>query len=155
MTMFAVGLRNTPSDLLAMLGIAIALSAYLSGIRLYAIQKISDIPENDPRKEDKKRKIQVKLAWLTLADAPMVFSAFLLGLTILWYPLTRMTPCRWFAPLSIGLFLFAGTVMVVQHVLAWYKTLSELFDHSALNIVLMLFVVAGVIWWFIQFKDLF
>ncbi|QDU49818.1 hypothetical protein Pan110_21570 [Gimesia panareensis] len=153
MIMFAAGLQNTTSDLLAILGIAIALSAYLSGIRLYAIQKIADIPDNDPQKEDKKRKIQVKLAWLTLADAPMVFSAFLLGLTVLLYPVTGMTPFRWFVPLGMGLFLFAGVAMVVQHAIAWYKTLSELIDQVALNITLVMLIVAGVLWWIFLYVE--
>ncbi|MCR9234460.1 MAG: hypothetical protein NXI29_25960 [bacterium] len=153
MSLFAVGIGSTPDDLLAILGLAIALSAYLSGIRLYARQRIADIPENDPQKDERKRKIQIKLAWLTLADAPMVFSAFLLGLTVLWYPVTGFRPYASFVPLGMGLFLFAGMAMVIQHMLAWYDTLSELIEQVALNIMLVMLIVAGVLWWIFLYLE--
>jgi len=117
----------TPDQSLAILGLAVTLSAYLSAIRLYAIQKIQDLPDEDKeKKKEKKLEIQKKLGWLTLADAPMVISAFLLGINLIWNPLTGMTTWEWFLPVGLSMFLFAGMVMVIQHFLAWYKTLYEL-----------------------------
>ncbi|WP_417388615.1 hypothetical protein [Gimesia sp.] len=133
-------------QLLAILGIAIALSAYLSGTRLYLIQKIREIPRDDPEKEQKKYEIQKQLAWLTLADAPIVTSAFLLGLNLLWYPLTRLRTPEWMLSLGLWLFLFAGIMMVLQHFLAWHKTLTEVIPISTLVIIGILILIALMVW---------
>ena len=53
----------------------------------------------------------------------------------------------------MGLFLFAGVAMVIQHMLAWYDTLSELIDHVALNIMLVMLIVAGVLWWILLYLE--
>ncbi|WP_145175547.1 hypothetical protein [Gimesia aquarii] len=123
------------SNLLTILGIAIALSAYLSAIRLMAIQKISDISKDDPKGSCKKWDIRKKLGLLTLADIPIVLSAFFLGLHLLWndlrfnflgYEIFSGDPYSWLLPVGLWLFLIAGTVMVLLHVFAWIITCSEL-----------------------------
>ncbi|HCO26184.1 MAG: hypothetical protein CME31_20700 [Gimesia sp.] len=132
--------------LLAILGIAVALSAYLSGIRLYLIQKIREIPQEDPEKAEKKYEIQKQLGWLTLADAPIVLSAFLLGVKLLWYPLTGISAPDWILSLGLWLFLLAGTLMVIQHFLAWHKTLTELLPIGLLVVIGILIMFALMIW---------
>ncbi|MCA9004251.1 MAG: hypothetical protein KDA70_03180 [Planctomycetaceae bacterium] len=132
--------------LLAILGIAIALSAYLSGIRLYLIQKIRNIPHDDPLKAEKKYEIQKQLGWLTLADAPIVLSAFLLGVGLIWPSLTGLRTHRWMLSLGLWLFLFAGTMMVIQHFLAWYRTLVELVPITSLVLIALLIIFALMIW---------
>lgn len=124
------------SNLMAIFGIAITLSAYLSAIRLLAIQKINEIPGDDPKAASKKWEIRKKLGWLTLADLPMVLSAFILGIYLLWNVLSfnqlwnkqfpQIDPLPWLLSTSLWLFLIAGTVMVLLHVVAWFKTCSEL-----------------------------
>lgn len=133
-------------QLLAILGIAIALSAYLSGIRLYLIQKIREIPQEDPEQAEKKYEIQKQLGWLTLADAPIVLSAFLLGLNLLWFPLTGLRFPDWLLSLGLWLFLLAGTMMVIQHFLAWHKTLTELLPIGLLVVIGILILFALMIW---------
>jgi len=134
--------------ILAIFAIAITLSAYLSAIRMVAIQKIDDLSGDDPKETDpavkaaakakarkQKWKLTKKLGWLTLADAPMVTSAFLLGLYLLWnilgfkticYQLFRADPHAWLLTIGLWLFLIAGTVMLLMHVVAWVKTFCGL-----------------------------
>ncbi|EDL56634.1 hypothetical protein [Gimesia maris] len=130
------------SSLLAIFGLAVTLSAYLSAIRLIAIQKIQDLPGNDQKTEDKKWDLRKKLGWLTLADVPMVLSAFLLGLFLLWdYLLLDLYEgkwCKWWDQvtskdlqewlsfLGLWFFLIAGTVMVILHMVAWWNTAKSL-----------------------------
>lgn len=144
---------HSSDQLLAILGIAIALSAYLSGVRLYLIQKIRDISENDlinaEKKAEKKYEIQKQLGWLTLADAPIVLSAFLLGVGLLWFSLTGLRTPDWMLSLGLWLFLFAGTMMVVLHFLAWYKTLTELVPVVTLAIITILILFALISWKFL------
>lgn len=124
------------SNLMTIFGIAITLSAYLSAIRLMAIQKINEIPGNDSNATGKKWEILKKLGWLTLADFPMVLSAFFLGLYLLWNVLrlnqlwdklfNNIDPLPWLLSTGLWLFLIAGTVMLLLHVVAWIKTCREL-----------------------------
>lgn len=114
------------SNLMAVFAIAITLSAYLSAIRLMAIQKIADIPKNDSEADSKKWEIRKKLGYLTLADLPMVLSAFFLGVYLLWRPLFCGVPFAWLLSAGLWLFFIAGCVMVVLHVVAWIKTVIEL-----------------------------
>ena len=117
---------TSQSDLLTVLGITIALSAYLSAIRLLAIQKIGEITGEDEAAKQKRWTIKVKLGMLTLADAPMVGAALLLGLHLLWQNLFGGQPIAWFLPTSMWLFLIAGIAMVALHLVAWVKTVVEL-----------------------------
>ena len=133
-------------QLLPILAIAITLSAYLSGIRLYLIQKIREIPRDDPAHAEKKYAIQKQLGWLTLADAPIVMSAFLLGLGLLWFSLTGLRTPAWMLSLGLWLFLFAGTMMVLQHFLAWHRTLIELVPVATLVQIAILILFALMIW---------
>jgi len=110
------------SSLLAIFGLAVTLSAYLSAIRLIAIQKIQDLPGNDQKTE--------------------VLSAFLLGLFLLWdYLLLDLYEgkwCKWWDQvtskdlqewlsfLGLWFFLIAGTVMVILHMVAWWNTAKSL-----------------------------
>ncbi|MFH1303971.1 MAG: hypothetical protein ABIK07_23190 [Planctomycetota bacterium] len=127
------------SSLLAIFGLAVTLSAYLSAIRLVAIQKIQDLPgkdqKTDQKTEDKKWDLRKKLGWLTLADIPMVFSAFFLGIDLLWDVLnlnqiwstfSNEDPRPWFQFNGLRLFLIAGTVMVILHMVAWGITATSL-----------------------------
>lgn len=135
---------------LAIFAIAITLSAYLSAIRMVAIQKIDELVSDDPKETDpavkastkakarkEKWKLTKKLGWLTLADAPMVLSAFFLGLHLLWYRpgLVRVwdnlfpgNPYLWFRNTGLWLFFIAGTIMLVMHVVAWYRTYCALVE---------------------------
>ncbi|QDT42197.1 hypothetical protein Pan241w_22780 [Gimesia alba] len=125
------------SSLLAIFGIAVTLSAYLSAIRLMAIQKIQDVTGDDQKAADKKWGLYKKLGWLTLADFPMVLSAFFLGIYLLWDVLnldqiwnkfSNQDPRPWFQFNGLRLFLIAGTVMVFLHMLAWWKTAENLLN---------------------------
>ena len=122
------------SSLLAIFGLAVTLSAYLSAIRLMAIQKIQDVTGDDQKAADKKWDLYKKLGWLTLADFPMVLSAFFLGVYLLWDVLnlnqiwnqfSKQDPRPWFQFNGLRLFLIAGTVMVFLHMLAWWKTAGK------------------------------
>jgi hypothetical protein len=92
---------TSTSDLLTVLGIAIALSAYLSAIRLAAIQKITEFPKDTEDGKQKRWAIKKKLGYLTLADAPMVAAAFLLGVDLLWERLFCGHPFCWLLPVGI------------------------------------------------------
>lgn len=125
------------SSLLAIFGLAVTLSAYLSAIRLLAIQKIQDVTGDDQKAADKKWDLYKKLGWLTLADFPMVLSAFFLGIYLLWEVLnlnqiwikfSPEDPRPWILFNGLRLFLIAGTVMVFLHMLAWWKTAENLLN---------------------------
>ncbi|WP_299469117.1 hypothetical protein [uncultured Gimesia sp.] len=122
-------------NLLTLFGIAIALSAYLSAIRLVAFQKIQEVKGEDQAAANKKWDLYKKLGLLTLADFPMVLSAFFLGLYLLWDFLnldqmwnmfSNKDPRPWLQSQALMLFLIAGTVMVFLHLLAWLKTAEKL-----------------------------
>ena len=100
------------ADLLGLLAIVIALSAYLAAVRLFAIGAIKEASN------DEKRKIKTKLGWLVLADAPMTVSAVLLGLYTLWAPMPH-----WMLLTGIALFTFAGLMLLFFHTIAWMKSL--------------------------------
>lgn len=135
MPVFSSDSMTSTGNLLSLLGIAIALSAYLSAIRAVAIQKIHEIPEDHATPKSEKWRLTKKLFWLTLADIPMVFSAFLLGLSLLWNVLRLGQICEadfWkkgeYSLVSFGLwfFLIAGTVMLLMHMFAWGKSFKEI-----------------------------
>jgi hypothetical protein len=116
------------SDLLTILTIIIGLSAYLSAIRLAAIQKISEITGSDGDAKTKRWKIKKKLAWLTLADVPTVLSAFCLSLHVFWSRFFCGTPWQWLLPAAFWLFLIGGFMMIILHGVAWMKTILEIYQ---------------------------
>lgn len=115
------------SEILTILGVAIALSAYLSAYRIAAIQQIKRLSgeSNAPARWEIKR----QLGWLTLADAPMVTSALMLGTYVLWSQVWcgGQEPFPWLLPWGLRMFYCAAVAMVVLHVIAWVKTLTELY----------------------------
>ncbi len=128
------------SNLLAIMGIAIALSAYLSAIRMMAIQKIDDLETDDPnntnpvvkaaveaKAKKKKWRLTKKLGWLMIADVPIVLSAFLLGLYLLWDNLFTGKPSLSLLQAGLWSFLIAGTIMLLMHAVAWCRSIKKLY----------------------------
>jgi hypothetical protein len=99
------------SDLLALLAIVIALSAYLATIRLFAIETIRK------KDADGRRRIHRDLRKLLLADIPMTMSAVFLGVhALFWVP-------DWVLWVGLSLFVVAGSVLFVFHIFAWIRSL--------------------------------
>src|ERR1700733_16156237 len=95
------------SDLLALLAIVIALSAYLATIRLFAIETIRE------KDAEGRRRIHRDLRKLLLADIPMTMSAISLGIHALFWV------SDWFLWAGVLLFVLAGSVLFVFHMIAW------------------------------------
>jgi hypothetical protein len=117
------------SDLLTLLTIIIALSAYLATIRLLVISRLSQAsepiqspPESTPELRNKLKRFLLLLA---LADAPLVTSGLLLGLHIFWQDLTRADTPPWFLPTAIVLFGIAGLILYIYHLIEWVRSLWE------------------------------
>lgn len=123
----------TSGDKLTLLTLIVALSAYLASVRLAAIGRLSALSRElskdiygtplvtDSNKAISRRKDDIgrSLKWLTLSDAPMIASGFLLGLHIFYAAGERAL--MW----SVYLFTFGGIVLMLLHGLAWVKTFSR------------------------------
>src|SRR5271155_1734687 len=94
------------ADLLTLLAIIIALSAYLATVRLFMIDRLTKLKEKTTQLDEnlkKAKRIRKGLLVLLLADVPMTLSAVLLGIYILY----SNAPSS-FLRKSICLFTFAG-----------------------------------------------
>lgn len=110
------------TDVIAFLGLIIALSAYVASVRLWMIDRMTR--QNDGGK--KRTKLILKL--LTLADAPLIVSGLLLFTYAfwdhtlkLWLGLTGSAP-EWLLSWSIGVFTFALISLMGHHIAAWRKS---------------------------------
>jgi uncharacterized membrane protein (DUF106 family) len=137
--MFSAVYDMKPADLLTLLAIIIALSAYLATVRLFALDRLTKLKEGlenisnqlDENLEERevgnlgKTKtrleeritIHLKLCLLLFADVPMTVSAVLLGIYILY----GKPAC--FLRTSVILFTIAGLVLLFNHVYAWIKSI--------------------------------
>lgn len=104
------------ADLLTLLAIIIALSAYLATVRLFAIDRLTQLAGD----LQKRKKVHRNLRLLFVADAPMTVSAVFLGIYILY---SNAPSC--FLPTSIYLFTFAGLMLLIYHIYAWIKSFSR------------------------------
>jgi hypothetical protein len=174
-------MANINDEILTLMTIAIALSAYLSAIRIAGIQKISDLPKQNtkPRQlieilllkeidnltedqinnlknvmgttdefkkqlkelivklkitktiepeesisKNKRQEIKKKLRYLIWADFPMILSASLLAIHVLWCSLFNVCPPGCIVVIGLYAFFFGGAVMVFLHGIAWYNSLK-------------------------------
>lgn len=126
------------SDLLALLAIVIALSAYLATIRLFAIETIRE------KDAEGRRRIHRDLRKLLLADIPMTMSAISLGIHALFWV------SDWFLWAGVLLFVLAGSVLFVFHMIAWKKSLW--FKSEPGHYMLIPVQAAAYHGWMIAFK---
>ena len=119
--------RMDDSNLYTLLAITIALSAYLASIRLYAINKINNLPANS-RRESIKRKIKENLFYIFLIDMPLVIGSFFIYLHLFWHHLFNIGKPTWF--FTIGIWLITGAIllMILAHIGSWLKTVCEYID---------------------------
>jgi hypothetical protein len=111
------------ADIIAFLSLIIALSAYIATIRLRLIDLIKD-----PQNAAKKPRYKTISKTLTLADAPLIISAAFLFFHGFWDStlgkiIEGGVPC-WLLPWSIYLFTFAGLVLIVHHIGAWWSSIT-------------------------------
>ena len=93
---------TNPGNLLAIIGLIIALATYISTVRHRLIEK---------------RK-QTYLLLLLVADVPLVVAGFLLGI----YVLSDWAPGLYY---GLRLFVFALVVLALLHALEWLKTTQK------------------------------
>jgi hypothetical protein len=112
-------------DVLALLGIAIALSAYLASVRQSLEARIDDIkgvPNRDPSKAEEA--IRNRHRWqraIMVPDALLVVSAALLGVHVIWFPATG-----WLYRIGATTFTLAGLVLILFHGFEWKRLTSKI-----------------------------
>lgn len=112
------------TDIIAFLSLIVALSAYIATIRLRLIDKMKDATvAGDTATRNKLGNFALSL---TFADAPLIVSATLLFFHGFWdATLGQVVPGpapKWLLPWSIYLFAFAGVVLILHHIAAWFKS---------------------------------
>mgnify|MGYP006275207533 FL=1 len=124
-------------ELLAYLSLVVALSAYLSAVRLWLISRAADAnrridaaakagesTDDDERRKRTHKRSAALLAW---ADAPLIFAGVLAFLHGFW-PLTLAMwlhcpdPPAWLLPTSAGGFTFAAVVLIALHFPLWARS---------------------------------
>ncbi|MCP9473425.1 MAG: hypothetical protein NNA30_11885 [Nitrospira sp.] len=111
------------ADVIALLSLIVALSAYVATIRLRLIDRIKNA------QDEEKKKLKTTSRLLTLADAPLVVSGLLLFFYAFWNNTLGLwffcaeSP-NWMLSWSIGLLTFALVVLVAHHMGAWWKSIQ-------------------------------
>lgn len=106
-------------DQLNFLSLIVALSAYLSAIRFYAMQRLASNPSNA-------KSLKAFLFRLVFADAPLVLAGVLLTVQMFFKPLLAdPAPGESIAWWVSFLFCLAVVVLATYHFLAWVKSIQE------------------------------
>ena len=110
-------------ELLTLLAIIIALSAYLATMRGVLRERIRGAPEA------RKQHLRVSLYLLILPDALLVISGLLLGLHIFYAYLPGVgEPPVWLLRRAIQLFIAGGLCLVVLHLVEWLRALWRIIE---------------------------
>ena len=102
-----------PPEMLAFLGLVVALSAYLAAVGVYLREQLAK-PSSGPKDDIRRITIKTRLSLLTIADMPMITAALLLGLHLFFgFP-------EWFVPGSVVLVGFSAVSLVLFHATEWF-----------------------------------
>ena len=106
---------SAPNSPIALLSLIIALSAYVSGVRLAVIGRIN---------KDNKAALKKFLRWLLTADIPLAVSGSLLFLKIFWADLFGGSAPNWLAPTIVWTFFVGVFALACHHIALWIKGLT-------------------------------
>lgn len=106
-------------DLIDLLSLIVALSAYIGAIRLAVLGRISSQPAPD---DATKLKLKQFLRLLVPADMAFIVAGFLLFLRVFWADMFGGTAPASFDPVIIWSFFAGIVVLMLHHVFSWYKS---------------------------------
>ncbi|HVT89440.1 MAG TPA: hypothetical protein VHD56_11350 [Tepidisphaeraceae bacterium] len=104
------------------LQLVVALSAYISAVRLAVISRLTSA--NPPSNPESAKWF---LVLLIPADAPLVVAGILLALDVFWLDMFQSSTPAALYTVAVWCFMFAVVVLAIHHLVAW---INSLVNHS-------------------------